>query len=85
MSTEEGSDDGYEDLIKDNENKFAMKVNSLKVLVVLWRLMVAGYFFGTAVIVSFRFEATGETIDDDSAVSVSRSGGVIAVFASAEE
>ena len=32
-SREEHSDDGYEDLIKDNESKFAMKINSLKVLI----------------------------------------------------
>jgi hypothetical protein len=30
-SREEHSDDGYDDLIKDNETKFAMKINSLKV------------------------------------------------------
>ena len=31
VSREEHSDDGYDDLIKDNETKFAMKINSLKV------------------------------------------------------
>jgi hypothetical protein len=31
IKRDEGSDEGYEDLIKDNETKFAMKVNSLKV------------------------------------------------------
>ena len=32
VTTEESSDDGYEDLINGDESKFAMKVNSLKVL-----------------------------------------------------
>jgi hypothetical protein len=41
-SREEHSDEGYEDLIKDNESKFAMKINSLKVCVsIRWMLMLA--------------------------------------------
>jgi len=40
-SREEYSDDGYEDLIKDNETKFAMKINSLKVVSKGYELIIA--------------------------------------------
>jgi hypothetical protein len=47
------SDDGYEDLVKGEEGKFAMKVNNLKVLFLGRRLNVAGYIFFASVAVSF--------------------------------
>lgn len=52
-SREEHSDDGYEDLIKDNESKFAMKINSLKVQdSASFELIVARYFGVATVTVS---------------------------------
>lgn len=53
-SREDHSDEGYEDLIKDNESKFAMKINSLKVRKSSrCILIIARYFCFAEVIVSF--------------------------------
>jgi hypothetical protein len=53
VSREDLSDDGYEDLIKGDESKFNMKVNSLKVFSAFTTLILARYFFLAKITISF--------------------------------
>jgi hypothetical protein len=84
-SQEEHSDDGYEDLIKDNETKFAMKINSLKVRSQVMRLMLARYIFFTKVVVSIGSQVSVKTLDYHSSVTVTFTRCVVSILTPTEE
>jgi hypothetical protein len=83
---DESSDDGYEDLIKGDESKFAQKVNSLKVIPPKGGglLIVEGYFGVAAVVVSVGFKVVVTTLDHDPALAIEFACRHIAVITDAE-